>query len=107
MGVASRLKFRIGRVVDEHVRGQTQTRLGDNGFRVVVEPVLEQFVRLDPRGSRRRFGAVGLRLLEKRGDVRGRDRVAAEAGLEAVQPEGCQHQQPRDERNEQPSHTAK
>ena len=33
--------------------------------------------------------------------------LADQAGFESVQPEGCQHQQPRDECDEQPRHELK
>lgn len=108
IGVAGRSKFRIRFVVNEHARRQTPSRIGDGAIPVhVVIPVIEQFVGLDFAGSRGRFRAVCLGLFETRGDVRWRDGVVVEAGFQAVEPEGCQHQQPRDERYEQPRHMAK
>ena len=84
--------------------GKSLGGLDDDAFLVLV---VEQFVGLDVGGARRGFGAVRLGLFEDRRDVRGGDGVAVEACFQAVEPEGCQHQQPRDERNEQPGHMAK
>ena len=108
IGVASRLKFGIRDVVHEYARGQTPSRFGDEAIWIhVVISVVEQFVTLDFSRSRRGFRAVCLRLFEKRGDVSRRDGVVVEADFQAVEPERCQHQQPRDERYEQPRHMAK
>jgi hypothetical protein len=108
IGVPSRLKFRIGSVVNEDARRQTSRRLVDDACRIPdVIVVVEQFVGLYFAGSRRGFGAVRPCLFEKRVDVGRRDGVVVETAFQAVEPEGCQHQQPRDERNEQPGHMAK
>ena len=48
--------------------------------------------------------SVGLRLLQKFGDVGGRDGVAVEARFKTLQPEGRQHQQRWNEGDEQPRH---
>ena len=45
-----------------------------------------------------------LGLLEKFRDIAGRNCVLRQARFEPVKPESCQHQQPRDERHEQPRH---
>ena len=50
---------------------------------------------------------AGLGLVEKLGDIVGGDGVTAEARLDALKTEGRQHQQPRNQRNEQPRHTGK
>jgi endonuclease III len=47
---------------------------------------------------------VGLGLGEKLVDIGGRDGVAVQARFESLQPECCQHQQPRNERHEEPRH---
>ena len=53
------------------------------------------------------FDVVGLGLLQELGHIRRRDGVAAQARFESLEPECCQHQQPRNERNEQPGHKVK
>jgi hypothetical protein len=109
MGVASRLKFRIGFMVDEYPSGLTTCRIAEDALREVVEVphLVEQRIALFSSGARGRLGAIRPRLFDERGDVRGRDGVRGQSRLDAVEPEGCQHEQPRDERYEQPRHTAK
>ena len=51
-----------------------------------------------------RTDVIGARLLEKLGYVGSRNGVAIEAGFEALEAEGGQHQQPWDEGHEQPRH---
>ena len=51
-----------------------------------------------------RIDVVSLGLIEKLGDVGGRDSVMIEAGFEPLQPECRQHQQRRNKRCEQPRH---
>lgn len=55
---------------------------------------------------RKRVDIAGLGLVEKPGDVGRGDGVPAQARLDALEPEGRQHQQPRNQRNEQPRHKA-
>lgn len=108
MSVASRLKFRIGCVVDQYPGGQTPGGVADDALPVVVGvTVVEQRIRLFDGTAGRWFGAVRLRLFDGRGDIRRGDRVEGQTRLDAVEPEGCQHEQPRDERHEQPGHMAK
>lgn len=68
MGVASRLKFRIGSVVAEYGRGQRSWPFGGEAFGVNV---VEQSVGRHSGGACRGFGAVRLRLFQKVVDVRG------------------------------------
>jgi hypothetical protein len=51
-----------------------------------------------------RVDVVSLGLIEKLGDIGGRDGVVFEAGFEPLQPESRQHQQRRNKRCEQPRH---
>src|SRR5262249_9295179 len=52
--------------------------------------------------TRERPHVAGLRLCQKFGDVGGPHAAAVQRAFEALEPEGRQHQQPRDQRDEEP-----
>jgi len=89
-------------MVDVYPGGQTR-----DGPRcqVVIEAWIEVIGRVMMHLNRC-LRAVRLGLFEDRRDVVFGDGVGVQAGLQTVQPERCQHEQPRDERDEQPSHKA-
>jgi endonuclease III len=70
----------------------------------LTQPLMQAVQRSAHALPRKRVHVIGLGLLEKLGDIRGRDYVVLEARFEPLQPECCQHQQPRNKSSEQPSH---
>ena len=70
----------------------------------LAQPLMQGVQRRTHAFPRQRVHVTGLGLLEKLGHIRGRDGVVVEAGFEPLQPECCQHQQPRNKRREQPRH---
>jgi hypothetical protein len=106
----SRLKFRIGPVMHVQPCWQTCPFAGTDPAAkrpvAFTQPLMQAVQRLAHALPRQRVHVIGLGLLEKLGDVGSRDGVVLEARFETLQPECCQHQQPRDERREQPRHKA-
>ena len=73
------------------------------GHRVDTQPAPPQAIQgLRHSVTRERPHIAGLRLCQKLGHVRGVHAAPVQRVLEALKPEGCQHQQPRDQRDEQP-----
>ena len=106
-----RLKFRIRAPV--HIKWTWQIRPvidGDMGLGnlrrkiALVLSAMHAVQRLRHAVSGQRTDIIGLRLLQKLGDIGGRDGVATKARFEAFQPEGGKHQQPWNEGHEQPRH---
>ncbi len=69
-----------------------------------TQPLMQAVKRSAHALPRQRVHVIGLGLLEKLGHIRSRDGVVLEARFETLQPECCQHQQPRNKRHEQPRH---
>src|SRR5258708_9881356 len=104
----SRLKFSIGPVM--HVQPCWQTcRITGPDSAVqrpipLTQPLMQAAQRSAHAPPRQRVPVMGLGMLEKLGHIRGRDGVVLEARFEPLQPECCQHQQPRNKSSEQPRH---
>ena len=90
-----------------HARGQTRCGLGEWALVVPRLAQGKRAQRASVMGRKRHSRRVCLRLLQDLGDVGLGHGALVEAGLETVQSEGRQHQQPGDERDEQPRHIAK
>jgi hypothetical protein len=108
IGMSSRLKFRIRPVMYVYTRWQTCqiTRTG-RGFQrpfPFVQPVLQAVQRAAHAVSRQRVDIIRFGLLEKLDHIGRRDSVIVQPRFESLQPECCQHQQPRNKRDEQPRH---
>ena len=69
-----------------------------------VQPMLQAVQRAAHAVSRQCVDIIRFGLLEKLDHVGGRDGVVVQALFESLQPECCQHQQPRNKRDEQPRH---
>ena len=107
IGLSSRLKLRIRSMMYVHARRQTRCGLGE---RALISPWLTQrecVQRTSVVECKWLARRVCLGLFEYLGDVGRRHGAVVEAGFETVESEGCQHQQPGDERDEQPRHIAK
>ena len=104
------LKFSIGQLGEVRSRWQTWSRpvVDDSANRgiLLVEPAKQTAQRTVHPVASQSVDVTGLGLIEKLGHVGGRDDLALEARLQALETEGRQHEQPRDERNEQPRHKA-
>ena len=94
--LASRPKFRIGRAVCIHPRRQMR-RLGVQASMLGVHGAAHAV-------SRKCVDVVGLGLLEKSDHIACGHRVTAQRCFEAFQCESCHHEQPRNQRHEQPRH---
>src|SRR5262249_19509642 len=106
--MSSRLKFRIGSVMDVQPIWQTwhlaaRTSAVDRPISF-AQTLMQTVQRAAHTLSRQRVHVMGFGLVEKVGYVGGRDGVVDEARFEALQPECCQHQQRRNKRSEQPRH---
>ena len=82
------------------------TRTGSALKRPILfaQPLMQAAQRSTHALSRQRVHVMAVGLLEKLGHIGGRDGVVVEARFELLQPECCQHQQPRNKRCEQPRH---
>jgi len=69
-----------------------------------VEPSLHAVQRAAHPVSRQRVDIIGFGLLEKLEHIGGRDGLVVQPRFKSLEPECCQHQQPRDQRDEQPRH---
>ena len=69
-----------------------------------AQPLMQAVQRPAHALPRQRVHVIGLGLIKKLGHIRCRDGVVVEALFEPLQPECCQHQQPRNKRSEQPRH---
>jgi hypothetical protein len=104
------LKLSICVVMD--VLGGRQTRRGDvldepGGRRVpLAEPLMKAVQRASHPVTGKGVDVACLGLVEELGDVGCRQGVCGEARFDALEPEGREHEQPRDQRNEQPRHKA-
>jgi hypothetical protein len=106
-----RLKFRIGAAVCRARRWQIRPLVIVEvcpGYLGVGNSVGKSAMHADQRlghaVSCQRADVGGLRLLQEFGNVGGRNGVAVKPRFDALQPEGGQHQQPRDEYDEQRRH---
>lgn len=108
------LKLGIGILLDSvmDVPACRQTRCG-NGFDKLahcrtlgIQPSAKAVHGAVHPVPRKRVDIAGLGVVEKPGDVGRGDRVPAQTRLDALETEGRQHQQPRNQRNEQPRHKA-
>ena len=100
--VASLSKLRIGRRVDG---SGVRPRIVRDHWRLLQAPhpapsEAVQCLRHAVTGECPHVAGLGLR--QKLGHLRGPDGAPAQGAFEAFQPEGRQHQQPRDERDEEP-----
>jgi hypothetical protein len=69
-----------------------------------VQPLLDAVQRATHTVSRQRIDIIGFGLLEKLDHIGGRDGLVVQPRFKSLQPECCQHQQPRNKRDEQPRH---
>ena len=72
----------------------------------LVQTLIQTVQRTAHPVARERVDVGGLGLLEELGHIGRRDRVAVQARFDSLEPEGCQHEQPGDERYQQPRHKA-
>ena len=82
------------------------TRIGRGVYRPFpfMQPLLQGVQRTAHTVSRQRVDIIGFGLLEKLDDIGGRDGVIVQPRFESLETECCQHQQPRNKRDEQPRH---
>lgn len=97
-------------MMDVHPGRQTRrrSRRADSvGCRLpLVQTLIQTVQRVAHPVACERVDVGGLGLLEELGHIGRRDRVAVQAGFKSLEPKCCQHQQPGDERYQQPRHKA-
>ena len=95
-------------MMDVKPRRQTRHRIarGEPADRrlPLLQPLCHAVQRAAHAVSRQRVDIVGLGLFQELRYVRSGNGVAIEARFEALESECCQHQQPRNKRDEQPRH---